>query len=157
MKFKNTRKSVVSLLLILVSISSYGFEPDSKGQNMVKAGRYMSVMAKPTKHQENLLNVVTTFQFSQNTKTVGEAVKLLLERSGYRLADAKSSDPYLGVLLTRPLPQVHRRFSNVSVQDALKTLATDVWDLVVDPVNRLVSFELDHVYKRSLLATQTRF
>ena len=79
--------------------------------------------------------------------TVGEALSHLLERSGYRLASLEASDPALPLLLKNPLPMVHRVLGPVTLRNALNMLAGSVWNLVIDPVNRIVSFELLDEYK----------
>jgi len=42
---------------------------------------------------------------------------------------------------------VHRVLGPVTLRNALNTLAGPVWNLVIDPVNRIVSFELLDEYK----------
>ncbi|MCP3994765.1 MAG: hypothetical protein GY722_06845, partial [bacterium] len=73
--------------------------------------------------------------------TVGEAVRYLLQRSGYRLPTAESIGPDTVVLFGLPLPAVHRSLGPMTLRDALATLAGPAFYLVQDPVHRLITFE----------------
>ncbi|MGH8490231.1 MAG: FimV/HubP family polar landmark protein, partial [Gammaproteobacteria bacterium] len=53
----------------------------------------------------------------------------------------------LPTLLGWPLPAVHRTLGPMRLDEALKTLAGPAHYLVVDPVHRLVSFELREPYQ----------
>ena len=108
----------------------------------IYVGRYTTVVPSATPAQSNLLSVVINISFGPNITTVGEALRHLLVRSGFALADLEASDPYLPILLSRPLPQVHRQLGPITLSDALTTLAGPAWYLSVDPVNRLISYEL---------------
>ncbi|MCB1871754.1 MAG: hypothetical protein KDI49_07080, partial [Gammaproteobacteria bacterium] len=74
-------------------------------------------------------------------QTLGEAVRYLLQRSGYRLAKIESTGPDTVTLFALPLPVVHRSLGPMTLRDALKTLAGPTFNLVQDPVHRLVTFE----------------
>ena len=67
--------------------------------------------------------------------TVGDALRHLVLRSGYRLCDEQSTD-----LLALPLPAAHYRLGPLLLRDALLTLAGPVWDLQVDDGERKVCF-----------------
>lgn len=113
----------------------------------VRVGRYTTISPVPTREQSDPLSVVIQVSFDPQIATVGESLTHLLIRSGYRLANQTSSDPYLSILLSRPLPQVHRHLGPIRLDAALTTLAGPAWDLVVDPVNRLISYELLDRYR----------
>lgn len=116
--------------------------------DMVRVSRYGYVAPVATSAQADLLSVIVTISFNENIKNVGQALDHVLLRSGYRLADLSVSDPYLPILLSRPLPDVHRQLGPIRLNHALRTLAGSSWDLVLDPVHRLVSFELLSRYRR---------
>lgn len=46
------------------------------------------------------------------------------------------------LLLNQPLPLVHRQFGPISIRDGLELLAGSAYELIDDPVNRVVSFKL---------------
>jgi hypothetical protein len=58
-------------------------------------------------------------------------------------------------LLQLRLPDVHRTLGTVSIESGLKALAGDPWELVIDPVHRLVSFTLPSGYAQPMLATSS--
>lgn len=109
--------------------------------NDVRVGRYAVLSPMPTPEQINLLSALVTVQFPSSVVTVGQAVKHLLQPSGYRLAPEVAADPSRVILLDLPLPQPHRSLGPIPLQTALETLAGTAFRLVEDPVHRLVSFE----------------
>jgi len=133
---------IIFALVILVSFFLPTTVMAGNPSNEVRVGRYASVTPSATPEQSNLLAVVINISFGSNITTVGEALKHLVVRSGFSLADLHASDPYLPILLSRPLPQVHRHLGPITLSDALTTLAGPAWYLSVDPVNRLISYEL---------------
>jgi conjugative transfer region protein (TIGR03748 family) len=108
----------------------------------VKVGRYLTVAPIPTAEQLEPLSVIVNVRFPRSVHTVGGALQHLLPPSGFQLADTRHADPQLAVLMTRPLPEVHRQVGPMTLQEALSTLAGEGWQLEVDPVYRLVSFRL---------------
>ncbi len=108
----------------------------------VQVGRYLTVAPIPRAEQLEPLSVIVNVRFPRSLQTVGGALQHLLPPSGYQLADTRHADPQLSVLMTRPLPEVHRQIGPMTLQEALTTLAGEGWQLEVDPVHRLVSFRL---------------
>jgi type IV pili sensor histidine kinase/response regulator len=88
-----------------------------------------------------LLATTVTVHFPAQIQTVGESVGYVLQRSGYRLADTAALAPETLGLFSLPLPSVHRQLGPMSLRRALETLAGSTFDLVQDPVHRLVAFE----------------
>ena len=109
--------------------------------NDIQVGRYSLLAATPTQAQAELLATTMSVRFPERIQTIGEAVRYLLQRSGYRLATAESISPDTVALLVLPLPAVHRSLGPMTLRDALDTLAGPVFHLVQDPVHRLVTFE----------------
>jgi len=107
-----------------------------------QVGRYSTLPELPTAAQVDLLAATVTVSFPARIYTVGEAVKYLLQRSGYRLADAQVLPHETTDLLALPLPAVHRNLGPVTLVQALETLAGPSFQLINDPVHRLISFEL---------------
>jgi type IV pili sensor histidine kinase/response regulator len=109
--------------------------------NDTQVGRYSLLAATPTEGQAELLATTVTVRFPERIQTVGEAVRYLLQRSGYRLATPDSIGPDTVALFALPLPAVHRNLGPMTLRDALETLAGPAFHLVQDSVHRLVSFE----------------
>lgn len=133
--------------LFIISLSFSAFADDE-----VRVGRYTTTVPVVTSAQSDPLSVVVSVSFGAHIQTVGESLAYLLMRSGYRLADLDASDPYLPILLSRPLPQVHRHLGPVRLDGALVALAGSAWRLVVDPVNRLISYELQAQFRPDSLS-----
>ena len=80
-------------------------------------------------------------------RTVREGVLEMLRGTGYRLASEAAADPEIGRLYGQPYPESQRAVGPIELGAALERLAGPAWQLVVDPVNRLVSFEVHPVYR----------
>ncbi|MFU1998108.1 PFGI-1 class ICE element type IV pilus protein PilL2 [Bordetella avium] len=103
---------------------------------VTRYGRYTLVELAPTAAQHDLLLQVVDVEVPGTLgATVGDALRHLVLRSGYRLCDEQSAD-----LLALPLPAVHYRLGPVLLRDALLTLAGPAWGLQVDDGERKVCF-----------------
>lgn len=103
---------------------------------VTRYGRYTLVELAPTAAQHDLLLQVLDVEVPGTLgATVGDALRHLVLRSGYRLCDEQSAD-----LLALPLPAAHYRLGPVLLRDALLTLAGPAWDLQVDDGERKVCF-----------------
>jgi conjugative transfer region protein (TIGR03748 family) len=133
-------KVLVKLTLLLASVASLTTWAAEK--EIVQVARYSTITPLPSAAQAEPLNAVVSIVFPEEFTTADEALHYVLRRSGYRLARAGAADPATSVLAKQPLPEVHRRLGPITVASALTTLAGPAWSMVMDPVHRLVSFEL---------------
>ena len=78
--------------------------------------------------------------------SVQEGLEQLLQGSGWALAGADNADPQIWRLYRQPWPDNKRTLNPMPLSQALSWVAGDGWSLVVDPVNRLVSFEVNARY-----------
>ena len=78
--------------------------------------------------------------------SVQEGLEQLLQGSGWALAGADNADPQIWRLYRQPWPDNKRNINPMPLSQALEWVAGDGWSLVVDPVNRLVSFEVNSRY-----------
>ena len=137
-------KTLPALALVLAGAAPLAaWSDDSDAQ---RVARYSTIAPVPRAAQVDPLDAVVTIVFPEQLTTVDEALHYVLRRSGYRLASAEAADPATTVLANQPLPEVHRRLGPITVARALSTLAGPAWTMVVDPVHRLVSFELAKEY-----------
>ena len=109
--------------------------------NDIQVGRYSLFAATPTEAQADPLQAIITLQFPDTVRTVGEAVRHLLQQSGYRLADPEATGLESAYLMVLALPAVQRSLGPMTLRQALETLAGPAFRLVEDPVHRLVTFE----------------
>lgn len=112
----------------------------------MQVARYSTVAPAPTAAQVNPLDALVAIVFPDQLTNVAEALHYVLRRSGYQLAPVEAGDPAMSALAKQPLPDVHRRLGPISVATALRTLTGSAWSMVLDPVNRLVSFERSPEY-----------
>ena len=109
--------------------------------NDIQVGRYSLFAVTPTEVQADPLQAMITVQFPDRILAVGDAIQHLLQQSGYRLAGTDATGPAAAYLMALPLPAVHRSLGPLPLKRALETLAGPAFQLVEDPVHRLVAFE----------------
>ena len=92
---------------------------------------------------------VAQYKFPPQVESIGDAVNVVLQNTSYQLA-AKLSTA-VDVTLKKPLPITDRTLGPMPIKDALVVLlGKDVFSLVVDPLHRLVSFEIKPEIKSAL-------
>ena len=109
--------------------------------NDLQVGRYSLFATTPTEAQADPLQAPITVRFPDRVRTVGDAVKHLLQQSGSRLAGSEATGTASAYLMALPLPAVHRSVGPMPLKRALETLVGPAFHLVEDPVHRLVAFE----------------
>ena len=80
-------------------------------------------------------------------RTVLEGLLQILDGTGYRLASEDAADPDIGRLYQQPYPENQRNLGPRDLGTILERLAGPAWQLIEDPVNRLVSFEVRPAYR----------
>ncbi|MBA1445568.1 MAG: hypothetical protein M3H12_08530 [Chromatiales bacterium] len=141
-----TRKAVNSWLIgLAISLTTTMV---TAGEASMQAGRYTVVAAVATAAQADPLQTMVTIHFPEpHITTVGDAVRYLLRHSGYHLAKPEAADPAMAGLLDHLLPKVHRHLGPMTLQNMLSTLTGTAYQIVVDPVNRLIAFDLAPAYR----------
>ncbi len=140
-------KSILSLSLLLLLLCSNSFA----GVNQTYPSRYTRIDPQATPSQHNILLYKRKRIFSRKSvRTVGQAIHVWLRGTGYRLSNMHP-DQNVYQLLQLSLPEVHRKLGAVSIEEGLKALAGDPWELVIDPVHRMVSFRLPDAYVQPML------
>ncbi len=142
MKIRIPRNFRPVLVFVFGVVGAYVTISPQLHASEVQVGRYSALRAMPTAAQADLMSTTVTVRFPGRIQTVGEAVRYLLQRSGYRLADHHTTNSATADLLGLPLPAVHRNLGPIMLKQALETLVGPVFRLVQDPVHRLISFEL---------------
>ena len=149
--FSMKKKSILfaSFSLLLVCCSSIA----SAKSFTEYPSRYTRIDPQVTPSQNNILGYKRKRTFPRKSvSTVGQAMRIWLRGTGYRLSSTHP-DRNVYQLLQLGLPNVHRTLGTVSIESVLKALAGDPWELVIDPVHRLVSFSLPAGYAQPMLAT----
>ncbi len=118
------------------------------GNAPMLVGGYTIVVPVATAAQADPLQTMVTIRFPEpHITTVGDAMRYLLRHSGYHLAKSGSADPAMAALLDHLLPKVHRHLGPMTLQNMLATLTGTAYQVVVDPVNRLIAFDLGPAYR----------
>jgi conjugative transfer region protein (TIGR03748 family) len=104
---------------------------------VARYGRYTLVEMVPEPAQRDLLRQVIEISIPPTLDaSVGDALRHVLLRTGYRLCDA----PEATALYALPLPAAHLRLGPLPLRDALLALAGPAWELSVDDAARAVCF-----------------
>lgn len=136
-KNKNTVMKV-RFLFVLMLISPAVF---SATTDEMVIGRYLSASKEKLNTLTSPLNEIIAVKIPLEISTIGDAMEHLLQGSGYQLAKEVKQ-----VLYQQAYPRVYRNIDGVELRIILKQLAGEPYQLVVDPVNRLISFRLQGIY-----------
>ncbi len=116
------------------------YKPLSESPAWVRQDRYTLVSTRPTLEQRQPLFQLITMQISPALHaTVGDALRHVLQRSGYSLCANRGE---VTTLFSRPLPAVQHQLGPMALLDALTILGGPAWRLVIDPVERSVCYAL---------------
>ena len=112
-------------------------EPEPGLIPVARYGRYTLVEMVPEPAQRDLLRQVIEILIPPTLDaSVGDALRHVLLRTGYRLCDTTEA----AALYALPLPAAHLRLGPLSLRDALLALAGPAWELSVDDASRAVCF-----------------
>ncbi len=104
---------------------------------VARYGRYTLIELVPQPAQRDLLQQVVEITIPPTLDaTVGDAMRHVLLRSGYRLCDGTEA----AALYALPLPAAHLQLGPLLLRDALLVLAGPAWALSVDDRTREVCF-----------------
>ena len=103
--------------------------------------RYTTLSLRPSDADENPLVVIATVHFPrQVVRTVGDAVRYLLIRTGYQLAPVDTLDPRVNAVFGLPLPDNQRALGPYRVDSMLTVLMGHPYQLATDRLTRTVSY-----------------
>ena len=122
------------LILITLFASSFGYA------ETIQTSRYTSVEQVIPQNNIDLLTQNISITFSPDIVTVGEAVNQLLENSGYQLT--KYPDKYTSIMLKNKLPATQKSIKNANLEQVLIALTGKQFNIIDDPVNRIVGFKI---------------
>jgi len=136
----------------LPSIKETAVEPVKKEPQLlshttdIQTSRYSTIQAKPTQPQRQLLQVMISVTIPDDITTIDQTIHYLLKRSGYQLVQPQVDQPELTAFFYKRLPEVHRRMGPMTLEDALTILTAPAFTLHEDPIQRLISCDLDIRY-----------
>jgi len=153
---RSTSSWLILLLLVTTSISAKTPSLPHQNESALSVSRYVDVLLGPTNAQKNPMNLVLPhISFKNDIKSVGQAINYLLSDTGYKLT-RYHPDKRIHSLFRLRLPKIHRNMGPLTLAQALTVLAGEPWSLSVDPINRLVSFQLPGHFKDARNKVKTK-
>ena len=139
---------LVTVVYVLTAMEMAAASPVVHADSQtLRVSRYVTLTAGANEAQKDPLSaVIPNLTFARQVVTVFDALQVLLNDSGYRIA-TYHPDLRVHQLFNLALPSIHRQMGPISLENALNTLSGSPWMLAVDPVNRLVTFQLPRHYK----------
>ncbi|GKS92653.1 hypothetical protein [Acidovorax sp. SUPP2539] len=126
------------------------------GDGSVRTGRYSTQQAVPVASASDPLAVFATITFPrQQVRTVGDAVRHTLLRTGWQMVDVAALSPEAARFLMLPLPESQRVLGPYRVQDILDLLLGTTWQWHHDPVQRRLWFTVTPAYAQLTQASTT--
>lgn len=116
-----------------------------------RLGRYITKDDSQQVTQYQPLDAPTRFIFPVEITSVGEAMEMALDASGYAVDFSAYPETYL--LFTLPLPQLHRELGTLRLSTLLETLAGPSFRLHVNHLYRTVAFEAQDSISPEVIAT----
>ena len=126
---------------LLVAGAAAAQSPPTTGDGLLVLGRYTTQTADPPPGAGEPLDVVAQISFPRaQVRTIGEAVRHTLLRTGYTLADDAQLTPEADQFLALSLPESQREVGSYRVQAILDVLLGPTWEWHSDPVRRRLWF-----------------
>lgn len=115
-------------------------QPISATRPAIRMGRYNLVEIGSDISQRDLMEQIVEIDIPNSiSANVGDTLRYVLQRSGYRLCD---SHEMAAVLNGLPLPAVHYHLGPLTLREALRVLVGPGWRLDLTPSERRVCFAL---------------
>ncbi|CRL66028.1 PFGI-1 class ICE element type IV pilus protein PilL2 [Proteus vulgaris] len=115
---------------------------------VIRYDRYLLINTSPTLAQREPLEQVIDIHIpTSQQSTVSDAMRYILQPSGYSLCKTTSSNQ---VLYNQKLPVIHHQLGPMRLKQALQVLAGVAWQLEIDVVQRIVCHSLRAGYQLPL-------
>lgn len=113
--------------------------PVGRAETMVN--RYTALALRPDAADLDPTQIIAQVSFPRmNTKSVGDAVRFLLVRTGYDLVPDSALDHQVVALLAKRLPDSQRALGPFQVRTMLQILVGPAFEMTTDHAARLISF-----------------
>jgi len=116
-------------------------QPVTPSKSVTQVDRYSVVATGPTAGQRDLLAVTAVISIPNDIDSLGDALRWILQDSGYRLAANPVMTEEVRIMLELPLPAVHRRFEPMPLKTVMGLMVGPAFYVVQDSVHRLIAFE----------------
>lgn len=136
------KKAKFGVLVLAMAIPSLGLA-QNQYQDMYYGQGYTVINRSP----------ITTNDLNQTINKNIQAVNIfnglqqVLQGSGWQLAGLQAADPNIDRLYESMWPTIWSNFVTDSLINVLQSIGGEGWQLVIDPVNRLISYEVRKGYR----------
>jgi len=130
----------ILLAIALIIVSQHSIAQERKPLSL-------TLKDKSLENGKMALLVERNLNIPPQISTIGEAVNFVLNGTGYRLADISIRSDTDALLMNRAVARSQRNFLTVPVIDILDTLSGVGFVPVIDPVNKLVAFDLSNSFR----------
>ncbi|MBL4262832.1 hypothetical protein [Vibrio fluvialis] len=143
-----SKKLISGLCLFILMLALFStFVQATENTSLVRTDRYSLETLTPSQAELDPLSVTVQMNFPPHVYTVRDAVQMVMEPSGWVLAEDKANDSALTIVLDRPLPEVHRRLSKMPLRTVLQVLVGQYFEPVEDPIRRIYTFDLNSQFR----------
>jgi conjugative transfer region protein (TIGR03748 family) len=150
-------QGLVGMLALVLASGAVAQTKLVDGGTQVQVGRYTTQAARPAPDVQEPLEIYAQLSFPRSVvRTVGDALRHTLMRTGYALVSEDLLSEDARHFMTLPLPESQRELGPYQVKDILKVVVGKAWRLQHDPVKRLVWFELANPAPNAAIPTGTQ-
>jgi conjugative transfer region protein (TIGR03748 family) len=107
-----------------------------------RISRYTTQVEGIASNKIDLLQQNISISFSPSIITIKDAIEQLLQNSGYRLEPSDTQTIYTQTMLANVLPATQRSFQNATLKQILLALTGNNFQIVDDPVRRIITFKI---------------
>ncbi len=128
--------------MLTANAMQLGFADTAPAIKETVIGQFLTVNNNASTAQRDPLQQTFQVRFPLSVITVGDAMSYVLSTTGYHLMHDAQAYPWAEQMMKRPLPLAQRHLGPMTLQDGLQTLAGSDFQMIEDPVNRLVTFRV---------------
>ena len=112
-----------------------------------QVGRYLTVPGSLTVEQVSPFQQTFQMILPNSVQTIGAAIRLIISNTGYQLLSRDASDSTIGQLMDKPVPLAMRNIQSSTVKNVLLGFVGEPFQLVIDPVHKIITFKLKDNYQ----------
>ena len=147
----------INALVILSMIAGIGYSAESQSIDKLthKSANSLVSVQQSGKHGNNyiytdmqsipnvnLLDQNISIKFGADVKTINDAINTILTNTGYKLTKADKQDQYTQAMLSNNFPATQKSINNASLRQSLLALTGNNFDMIVDPIHRIIDFKI---------------
>jgi len=147
----------INTLVILTMIAGIGYSVESQSieKPIHKSANSLVSVQQSGKHSNNyiyadmqsipdvnLLDQNISIKFGVDVKTINDAINTILTNTGYQLIKLDKQDQYTQAMLANNFPATQKSINNASLRQSLLALTGNNFDMIVDPIHRIIDFKI---------------